>query len=388
MALARFPLRPAAALFFAFSDFAQAATSPVDLETTYSGSPIHAISTSASLSRNLGNLSGLTPGRTIQLQFLLAPDDPITLSGSIIFPASVFRITRTAVVEIAAGDHLLTYTETWNSEGFGPKGARASSTNSPPIAGPQLHTLDLPWGTDLSNVTLTLRDHSTLSDGFFEACSVRLRGTLRTVSVPESPGGGTGGENDFAAADEDDSNMLTKAEFATTLKEGTSAKTVDRRFKKADRDKSGTISLAEYLIYVGELEPPTREELSFASADLNTSGGIDFDEFVEASPTKSSVISLVKNFLFADDDENGLLSLDEWTRFKNGKAKPEQSQKFLNFDLADVNKDGLLTPEEFSFVFPRGTAEAKVMSKFTKLDKNENDVLTREEWNPGGPKPR
>jgi hypothetical protein len=43
-----------------------------------------------------------------------------------------------------------------------------------------------------------------------------------------------------------------------------------------------------------------------------------------------------------------------------------------------------LSVEEFSSVFPRGTTSEKVVAKFTKLDTNGDNALTRSEWNPGG----
>ena len=78
--------------------------------------------------------------------------------------------------------------------------------------------------------------------------------------------------------------------------------------------------------------------------------------------------------------------MEEWTLFKQGKAKPEPGTQFLKFDLADYNDDDKLSLEEFSYVYPRGSAEAIIVTKFSVLDKNDDNALTRDEWNPGGPK--
>lgn len=211
------------------------------------------------------------------------------------------------------------------------------------------------------------------------ACAVALSGTAMAGVV--SPG-----ETAFNTADVDDNNSLTKVEFATTLPEGTSVKAVNKQFKKADLSKNGSISLVEYLVYVGEEEAPPKAELSFDDADQNNNDGIDLEEFVFAAPGKSPISSLIKSFLIADADENDLLSLEEWTLLKQGKAKPEPGTKFLKFDLVDLDENDSLTPFEFSLVFPRGTSEDKIEAKFIKLDENEDEVLTRDEWNPGGPK--
>lgn len=390
MKIAKLPLRPFAIPLFAFAGYAHGAYSPIDLTTAYSGSPFHSVSTSVSQSYDLSNLSGLIPGETIKLQFIPVAEEPITMSSTFIYPADQAYMNRTATVEIAAGGQLLTYTTDWSIAPMGPKGAWGSVTSYPAGGSePVIHSLELPWGTDLSNVTITFRDYSTLSDGFFLSCSIQLRGTLTTtgpIPEPPEPEPPTDGENAFAAADEDDSGTLSKAEFAATI--NAPARILNRHFKMADRDGNGAISLAEYLIYVGEKEAPTKEESSFTATDLNSSGGIDFDEFMVASPAKNSVISLVKSFLIADDDGNDLLSLEEWTLLKKGEAKPAQGESFLKFDLADFNGDDQLTLQEFSLIFPRGTAEAKVGAKFNRLDKNQDGVITRSEWNPGGERVR
>lgn len=211
------------------------------------------------------------------------------------------------------------------------------------------------------------------------ACAVAFSGTAFAGVL--SPG-----EIAFDAADLDNNNALSKAEFATTLEEGTSTKVANKQFKKADISKNGTISLLEYLGYIEEEEVPTKEEASFDEADVSNNNSIDLEEFVFTAPGKASVASLIKSFLIADADENNLLSPEEWTLLKKGKAKPEQGEKFLKFDLVDIDENNQLTEAEFTFTFARGTSAEKIAAKFTKLDKNEDDVLTRSEYNPGGPK--
>lgn len=181
MAPLRFPL----ALFFVLTGLSQAASTLFSLQTDYSGPPAPAINTSDTQSRNLSNLSDLTPGQTIQLQFI--PDGPVEWSGSLFYPAGDLDLTRTATIDITVGGYTLSYTDTWNliaedAPESGPGGVFGFEMPGPPAA---MHVLDVPWGTDLSNITITLRDLSTFSGGDFGTSSMSLSGTLRTISVPE-----------------------------------------------------------------------------------------------------------------------------------------------------------------------------------------------------------
>jgi len=181
MASLRFPL----ALFFVLTGLSHAASSLLSLQTDYSGPPAPAINTSNTQSRNLSNLSDLTPGQTIQLQFI--PDSPVEWSGSLFYPAGDLDLTRTATIEITVGEYTLSYTDTWNLKAVGAPESGSGGVFGTDMPGPpaMMHVLDLPWGTDLSNTTITLRDLSTFSGGNFGTSSMSLSGTLRTISVPE-----------------------------------------------------------------------------------------------------------------------------------------------------------------------------------------------------------
>jgi len=179
------PLRFPFALLLVLTELSQAATTVFSLESEYSGPQTSAINTTFTQTRNLSNLTGLTPGQSVQIQFI--PDNPIAWSGSLYYPAGDLELTWTATIEISVDGHLLSYTDTWNlvaagapESGLG--GVHASGNQGPPST---IHTLDVPWGTDLSNITITLRDVSTFSGGNFGESSMSLSGTLRTVTVPE-----------------------------------------------------------------------------------------------------------------------------------------------------------------------------------------------------------
>ena len=173
-------------LFFALAlpQLAKAASSIVDLETEYSGTLTPAINTSVSQSYNLSDLTGLTPGETIQLQFV--PSSPVLWTGTLFYPEGDLSLTRTATIEITVDGHVFTFTETWTLQAAGAPESGAGGVHGYDMPGPDptVHTWDLPWGTDLSDITITLKDLSTFSGGDFAISSMHLSGSLRTVPEP------------------------------------------------------------------------------------------------------------------------------------------------------------------------------------------------------------
>ena len=179
------PLRSSLAVLVALTGLSEAATTLLSLETNHSGSMIPVINTTASQTRDLSDLSGLTPGQAIQIQFI--PDNPIAWSGSLYYPAGNLELTWTATIEISVDGHILSYTDTWtliapNAPESGTGGVHSAYNPGPPTT---LHTLNVPWGTDLSNITITLKDLSTFSGGNFGSSSMLLTGNLQTVTIPE-----------------------------------------------------------------------------------------------------------------------------------------------------------------------------------------------------------
>lgn len=178
-------LRNFVALIFTFGGSTQAATTLYSISTSYSGPLAPAINTTSSQTRDLSDMTGLSFGESIQIQFI--PDAPVTWSGSLFYPAGDLELTWSATVEITVGEHAHSFTESWNltsedaSEGS-PGGVFGSQMPGPPL---MMRTLDVPWGTDLSNITITLRDLSTFSGGNFGSSSMSISGSLRTVSIPE-----------------------------------------------------------------------------------------------------------------------------------------------------------------------------------------------------------
>lgn len=96
------------------------------------------------------------------------------------------------------------------------------------------------------------------------------------------------------------------------------------------------------------------------------------------------MVAIRRNFFRADanGDANGdaNVTLEEWTDFKSGRSP----RVFVSiFALADFDEDGELAPDEFGYYYARGTANEKIMARFSVKDDNDDGVLTRDEWNPG-----
>lgn len=225
-------------------------------------------------------------------------------------------------------------------------------------------------------------NNSTLVNG------LRMAAIALTATGAAFAGDLSAGTVAFNTADADVSGSLTLVEFTTTLTAGTSEAKAAKAFKKADSDKGGTISLNEYLIYIGEVQPPTKEELSFDAADENNDNSISFAEFEDTFTGKTALIEIYKRFLKADAAAPVGLSLEEWTLYKKGKAKGPDGATYYKFDLADALgvENDQLSLEEFAFTFPQGTKEATILKKFEKEDADDNNSLSRSEWNPGAPK--
>lgn len=178
---------PLLALLF-LSGAAGAASVITDpLATDYTG-PAGAISinTSDTNTVDLSDLTGLTPGQAIQIAF--TPDNAMAWEGLFTYNDGTLEINWRAQVEISVGGETLLYTDLWT---FGPApalGGEGGVSGALPSPSPMTRWFVVPWGTDLSEVTITLRDLSTIdgSNGAgFTDSQMRLSGTLTTSTVPE-----------------------------------------------------------------------------------------------------------------------------------------------------------------------------------------------------------
>ncbi len=194
----------------------------------------------------------------------------------------------------------------------------------------------------------------------------------------------------FEAADDDRSGSLTLAEFTTTVGHGHPPEEVIlKKFTRADANDDDLVSLQEFLAYKqdhqeDEIEDDIEHDVNrFNGADTDDDGFLTYDEFKPTVPGKRPEIRVRERFLLADANNDDLVSLEEWLAFKNDEDETDD-ETFRKFDLADTDANDELTLDEFADVFPPGMLMETVIKKFNNKDDNEDGVLTRDEWNPGG----
>jgi Ca2+-binding EF-hand superfamily protein len=217
--------------------------------------------------------------------------------------------------------------------------------------------------------------------------------TLLTSNAFARRGGDDDGDDDnpttdtakFEAADADDSGGLTLAEFTTTFSGGTRASKILEKFNKADTSNDDNVTLAEWLVYKDDTIPENENDdtAKFNAADANNDGSLTLDEFATTLAGKKPLIEIRARFLKADTNDDDLVSLAEWNVYKNDSLPDDSNGRPRAFDLADLDGDDSLTPDEFAGVYPSKTKPGVVMKKFDKYDRNDSGTLTRDEWNPG-----
>ena len=170
-------------------------TGPLQTSYVISALPprISSISVPTTTTVDLSSLSGLTPGSDISITFTTA-DDLLWLVG---FGADTGDLTLLchARLTLTAGTYSTFSDETLS---FGPVPWTDENNPGEPAYGdpvgyitgpvPQSFTLTVPWGTDLSSVSLTLTDLFSISgvNPFITNSSVGLEfATLTTTSIPE-----------------------------------------------------------------------------------------------------------------------------------------------------------------------------------------------------------
>jgi Ca2+-binding EF-hand superfamily protein len=204
---------------------------------------------------------------------------------------------------------------------------------------------------------------------------------------------GGGGDDDnpttdtakFEAADADSSGGLNLAEFTNTFSSGTRASKILEKFNKADTGNDDSVSLAEWLFFKDDTIPETEKDdiLKFNAADNDASGSLTYDEFATTLAGKKSAVEIRARFLRADTDGDDFVSLAEWGVYKNDNLPDDSNKRPRAFDLADLDTSGDITPDEFAGFFKPKTKLSAIQKKFDKYDRNDDSVLTRDEWNPG-----
>lgn len=120
----------------------------------------------------------------------------------------------------------------------------------------------------------------------------------------------------------------------------------------------------------------TRE---FNRADGNFDGVVTFQEYLVAFPNTLPWVVMNHRFNSTDDDVSGDLTVDEYIEHFAGKTvkRPSKAQTFF---IADLDGDDLLDPDEYALTLNRGTKSSVLMKKFSKLDKNDSDLLSQREF--------
>jgi hypothetical protein len=209
---------------------------------------------------------------------------------------------------------------------------------------------------------------------------------LSTISLAFAGGEPTPTDR-FNTADADVSGALTSAEFATTFSNPLSKGQLKKEFRDADTDGNGTIILAEWRGYLRDeilKDPNSTPTEKFEVLDGDADGSITLEEFALLVPGKKALIEKRKRFLMADADDDNLVTLDEYLDYVESPQPDTSGIPFLKFDLADLDGDHSLTIDEFANAYPPAVKPQVIAKKFTGKDANDDDLLTRDEWNPGG----
>jgi hypothetical protein len=150
--------------------------------------PVSSISQVATVTIDLSDLSGLVPGQDIQISFTTG--EGLYWEGGAYAEEGDLTLQWQALLTITVGAHTASTTEAWS---FGPVpwigGAFVGYEFGPTPGG---FSLIVPWGTDLSSVSLTLTDQLSV-DGvagrvLHSSLSV-TDSTLTTTSIPEPSAG-------------------------------------------------------------------------------------------------------------------------------------------------------------------------------------------------------
>jgi Ca2+-binding EF-hand superfamily protein len=205
---------------------------------------------------------------------------------------------------------------------------------------------------------------------------------LATASAHNGPHGAANDTEKFHNADVDSSGGLARSEFRTTFSTLVPQRQIDRAFQKADASRDGSLSLAEWLAYRATTFEG-RETLVFNNADSDGDGGLTLDEFAATQTGRKPFIRTRAAFIASDHDLDGHLSLAEWLLFRGKKSRHNHGAAPSTFALADMDGGDSLTPDEFAHVFPPNAKPEAVLKKFNQLDRNDDGLLTRNEWNPG-----
>jgi len=117
----------------------------------------------------------------------------------------------------------------------------------------------------------------------------------------------------------------------------------------------------------------------FNKADINASGTIDRTEFLALQPRGKSWVDAMHRFNLADIDSNGELSVTEF-RASNGGKEGRKPNRVQAFALADLDDDGFLDASEFALTMAQSKPWRKVLRDFGRKDRNDDSLLSPQEF--------
>ncbi|MCU0751503.1 MAG: hypothetical protein MUF86_13515 [Akkermansiaceae bacterium] len=153
------------------------------LTTTFSGPSASSVNTSSTATVDLSNLAGLTPGHDIIITFTTG--DSLFWIGGFTAGEDDLTLNYQARLTLTAGTYTTQSNEAWT---FGPvpwPGGDSVGYEFGPS--PASFSLTVPWGTGLTNVSLTLTDLSSITglNAVIDSSSMDLaNATLTTTSSP------------------------------------------------------------------------------------------------------------------------------------------------------------------------------------------------------------
>ena len=183
----------------------------------------------------------------------------------------------------------------------------------------------------------------------------------------------------FAFFDQDHNDALSLAEFQRQ-KPDSFAADLKWNFHRYDANNDDRLSLQEFSNRGAGIE---LESLTlFKQKDSDSNGKLTTEEFTDRIPSKNQIEWALKSFSVADKDKDGLLTQDEFKLSPIGR--PDLLSKF---EYYDSDQNGTLSFKEWE-----GTKAypdtATFTSMFQLFDTNQNKKLEMEEFKytpPGGP---
>lgn len=118
----------------------------------------------------------------------------------------------------------------------------------------------------------------------------------------------------------------------------------------------------------------------FAAADADASGSLSLAEFATTFSKGDKEPQLLRKFAKADANQDSLISLDEWTFFKDDTIPGKEKDDTVSFTRADADASGSLTLAEFTTTQDPRKSAISILARFIKADTNADELLSLDEW--------